>query len=111
MFRTPAAKVHDHTHLYVTCLLLPQVHKAECPGTFVIGPELSMNESLELAAGGGGPAKQGLSQWTDGIAAIFKGGCDKALVVAHNDVRIQKAAACACLPATCLAIMLAHTAI
>lgn len=58
------------------CASYVQVHKAECPGTFVIGPEISTAEALQLAAGGGGQAKEGLSQWTDGLAAIFKGeGC------------------------------------
>lgn len=52
---------------------MPQVHKAECPGTFVIGPELSTAEALQLAGGGPCPAQDALSSWTDGLAAIFSG--------------------------------------
>jgi hypothetical protein len=49
------------------------VHKAECPGTFVIGPELSTAEALQLAGGGPCAAQDMLSSWTDGLPAIFSG--------------------------------------
>jgi hypothetical protein len=59
---------------------MTQVHKAECPGTFVIGPELSTAEALQLAGGGPCAAQDTLSSWTDGLAAIFSGEGHKKVV-------------------------------
>jgi hypothetical protein len=51
------------------CLLL-QTHKAVCPSTFVLGPELALTDMADPEA----TAKQ-LGSWTDGLNALFSRRC------------------------------------